>query len=161
MPMSEESNPGTARMQLFLVLGAVQTLQTWILANSGSVQNLVDEMIYKKVSYQPPIRDPGDCQVIGEPFELKGCTVLPITLGTTLLWHVFGVVPNMPLEVLIGADVWTNHQCSLLYLNNNQNRLTFGNKNCNKCDLFRTNAEFGASAELKFVDWNPKRCRNR
>ena len=56
MPMSEKSTPGTARMQLFFVLGAVQTLPTWILADSGSVRNLV-EMVYKKLPYQLPIRD--------------------------------------------------------------------------------------------------------
>ena len=35
MPMNEESTPGTARMQLFFVLKAVQTLPTWILADSS------------------------------------------------------------------------------------------------------------------------------
>ena len=164
MPMSEESTPGTARMQLFIVLGAVQTLPTWILANSGSVRNLVDELVYKMLPYQPQIRDPGDCRVIGgngKPLDLKGFTVLPVTLGTTLLWHEFGDVPNLPLEVLIGADVLTNHHCSVLYLKDNQKRLTFGNENCKECDRFRTNQEVRASAQLKFVDRNPKRRRNR
>ena len=90
-------------------------------------------MVYKKLPYQPPIKDPGDCRVIGgngEPLDLKGFTVLPVTLGTTLLWHEFGVVPNLPLEALIGADVLTNQQCSLLYLKDNQKRLKFGNENC-------------------------------
>ena len=45
MPMSEELTLGTAGMQLFFVLGAVQTLPTWILANSGLGRNLVDEII--------------------------------------------------------------------------------------------------------------------
>ena len=40
--MSEESTPGTPRMQLFFVLGEVQKLPTWIVADSGSVRNLVD-----------------------------------------------------------------------------------------------------------------------
>ena len=164
MPMSEKSTPGSARMQLFFVLGAVQTLPTWILADSGSVQNLVDETVYKKLPYQPPIRDLGDCRVIGgngEPLNLKGFTVLPVTLGTKLLWHEFGVVPNLMLEVLIYADVLMNHQCSLLYLKDNQKRLMFGNENCKECERFQTNPEFGASAGLKFVDRNPKRRRNR
>ena len=37
----------------------------------------------------------------------------------------------------------------------------FGNENCTECNRFRTNPVFGASAQLKFVDRNPKRCRNR
>ena len=92
---------------------------------------------------------------------MKKFTVLPVTLGTKLLWHEFGVVPNLPLEVLIGADVLTNQQCSLLYLKDNQKRLMFGNVNCTECERFRTNPEVGASAQLKFVDRNPKRRRNR
>ena len=86
--MSEESTPKSARMQLFFVLGAVQTLQTWILADSYSVRNLVDETLYKKLPYQPLSRDPGDCRVIGgngEPLDLKGFTVLSVTNGTILL----------------------------------------------------------------------------
>ena len=92
MPMRKESTSGSARMQLFFVLGAVQTLPILILADSGSVQNLVDETVYKKLPYQPPISDPGDCRVIGgngEPLDLKGFTILPVNLGTTLLWHEF------------------------------------------------------------------------
>ena len=51
MPMSEESIPGAPRMQLFFLLGAVQNLPNWILADSGSVRNLISEAIYKKLLY--------------------------------------------------------------------------------------------------------------
>ena len=162
--MSEESTLGIARIQLFFVLGAVKTFPTWSLADSGSVQNLVDEMVYKKLPYQPQISNPGDCRDIGgngEPLYLKGFTVLPVTLGKTLLWHEFGVVLNLPLEVLIGADVLLNHQCSLLYLKDNQKNLMFVNENCTECDRFRKNPEVRASAQRKFFDQNPKRRRNR
>ena len=84
----EESTPGTPRIQLFFVLGAVQTLPTWILAYSGSVQNLVDEAVYRNLLYQPPIQNPRGCQVIGgnnKPLDLKTFAVFPITLGTILL----------------------------------------------------------------------------
>ena len=39
-----------------------------------------------------------------------------MSIGSTLLWHEFGVVPDLPLEVLIGADVLAAYQCSLLHL---------------------------------------------
>ena len=87
------------------------------------MRNLISETIYKKLQYQPPIRDQGEGRVIcgnGEPLDLKGFTVLPVTLGNTLLWHEFGVVPYLPLEMLIGADVLSSYQCSLLYSKNNQ-----------------------------------------
>ena len=76
------------------------------------VENHVDEMVYQKLPYHPPIMEPGDCWVIGgngKFLDQNGFTVLSITLGTTLLWHEYGVVPNILLEVLIGADVLTNY----------------------------------------------------
>ena len=63
--MNQESTPGTRRMQLFFVLGAVQTLPVWILADSGSVRNLIDEAVYDRLPFKPPICDPGDVQAIG------------------------------------------------------------------------------------------------
>ena len=63
--MGEESSPGSARMQLVFVLGAVQTLPVWILADSGSVRNLNDEAVYLRLPLRSPIQDPGDIRVIG------------------------------------------------------------------------------------------------
>ena len=106
-------------MQLFFVLAAVQTRPVWILADSGSVRNLIDESTFNKLPFQPRLREPGDVKVIagnGEALDLRGFVVLPVSLGNTLLWHEFGVVPELPLEVLIGADVLAAHRCSLLYL---------------------------------------------
>ena len=162
--MSDESTPGTVRMKLFFVLCAVQTLPVWVLVDFGSVRNLVNEALFRKLPFQPPIRDPGDVQVIGgngEPLELRGFTVLPVALGAALLWHEFGVVPELPLEVLIGADILAAQQCSLFYLKNNQKRMKFGVPSCRRCDQFRTNPEVGTSAQLKFVNRNAGQRRNR
>ena len=158
--VDEEAAQGTDRMALFFLRGAVQSLPTWILVDSGSVRNLIDEAVYKKLPYQPPIREPGDCRVIGgngEPLKLKGFAVLPVTLDDTLLWHEFGVVPNLPIEVLIGADILATHRCSLLYLKDDTKRLTFCNKTCTSCVRFRKDPEVGASAQLRFVEKNTNR----
>ena len=162
--MCEESTPGTARIQLFFVHGTVQTFLTWILEDSGSARNLIDDAVYKKLLYQPPIRYLGACRVIGgngDALDLRDFAVLFVTLGTTLLWHEFGVVPNHPIKVLIGADVLSKNQCSLLNLKNNQQTLLFGNENGTECEMFWKNPEVGASAQLRFVDQNPMRRRNR
>ena len=164
LPVSEASTPGSPRMALFFIFGAVQTLPTWILADSGSVRNLIAEAVFNKLPYQPLIREPGDCRVIGgngEALELRGFAVLPVTLGANLLWHEFGVVPNLPLEVLVGADVLAPHQCSLLYLKSGTKQLLFEKEQCATCDRFKTNPEVGATAQLKFVDRQPKHRRNR
>ena len=52
--MSEESTPGTPRMQLFFVLGAVQSLPVWILADSGSVRNLDRRVAVQTVAVPTP-----------------------------------------------------------------------------------------------------------
>ena len=86
--MSEESTPGTPQMQLFFVLGAVQTLPVWILADSGSVRNLIDEAVFNRFPFKPLIKDPGDVRVIGnngEALDLKGFAVLPVSLGSNLI----------------------------------------------------------------------------
>ena len=59
--MSKESTPGTPRMQLFFVLGAVHTLPVWILEDSGSVSNLIDESVYRRLPYQPRYATPKMC----------------------------------------------------------------------------------------------------
>ncbi len=92
---------------------------------------------------------------------MKGFAVLPVTLGASILWHEFGVVPDLPLEVLIGADVLAPHQCSLLYLKNNQKRLQFGLNTCSGCIRHQSDPNVGTSAQSKFVSRNPNRRRNR
>ena len=90
--MSEKFTPIAPQMQLFFVLGAVQTLPTCILADSGSVQNFISKAIYKKLPYKPTIRKPEESRIvggIGEPLDLKGFTVLRVTLGSTLLLDEF------------------------------------------------------------------------
>ena len=97
----------------------------------------------------------------GEALELKGFSVLPVSFGTTLLWHEFGVVPNLPLEVLIGADVLAAHQCSLLFLKNNRKRLLFGNPACVSCVRHRGDPQVGTSTQMIFVDRTIRKRRNR
>ena len=120
--MSPELTPGTSRLQLFFLLGAVQTLPVWILADSGSVRNLIDESVNNRRPFKPPIRDHGNVSVIGcnhEALDLKGFAVLSVALGSNLIWHEFGVVPNLSLQVLVGADLLVPHLCSKQYLKNN------------------------------------------
>ncbi len=162
--MSPESTPGTPLMQLFFILGAVQTLPAWILADSGSVRNLIDESVYNRLPFKPPIRDPGDVRVIGgnsEAFDLKGFAVLPVALGSNIIWHEFGVVPNLPLEVLVDADVLAPYLCSLLYLKNNKKRLQFGILVCPRCRQYRTDPEIGSQKQLRFIDRSLKHKHNR
>ena len=51
----KESTPVTPLMQLFFVLGALQTLPVWIRADSGSVGNLIDESVFNSLPFKYPI----------------------------------------------------------------------------------------------------------
>ena len=164
LAMSEEFTTGTPRMQFFFVLGAVEKLPVRIIADSGSVRNLIDESVFNRLLFKPPIKDPGDVRVIGgngDALDPKGFAVLPVSLGLNLIWHEFGVVSNLPLEVLVGADVLAPHLCSLLYLKHNKKRLQFGVQVCPRCAQHRTDPEVGQGRQLKFVDLRLKRKRNR
>ena len=97
------------------------------------MRNVIDESVSNRLPFKPPIKDPRDVRVIGgsgEALDLKGFAMLPDSLSSNLIWHEFGVVPYLPLEVLVGADVLASHLCSLLYLKNNKKRLQFGVQVC-------------------------------
>ena len=103
-----------ARPKLFFVLGSIQTTPIWILADSGSARNLIAESTFNKLPFQPPLTTKTDVHVIGgsgEELRIRGWTIIPVAFGAVLLWHEFSVVPNLPLEALIGGDVLAPHQC--------------------------------------------------
>ena len=97
----------------------------------------------------------------GDAHDLKGFVVLPVALGSTLIWHEFGVVPNLPLKVLLGADVLAPHLCSLLYFKNNKKRLQFGIQGCLRCLQYCSDTEVGSQKQLRLVDRSLKHKRNR
>ena len=68
---------------------------------------------------------------------------------------------NLPLEVLIGANVLAPHLCSLHYFPNNKKRLTFGVQVCVTCSRYRNELEVGATTQMRFVDRTLRRRRNR
>ena len=133
-----------ARMKLFFVLGALQTTSFWILADSGSARNLMSEATFNKLPYRPPIVQKEGVHVVSgsnKEMSIQGWAVIPMTFGPVILWHEFGIVPELPLEVLIGGDILAAHQCSLQYLKNRRKRLQFGTHDCTVCTLNKENRD--------------------
>ena len=156
--------PNTSRMRLFFVESMVQSTPMWILADSGSSRNLINEQTFNRLPFQPTLRSPGDVRVIGgsgEALHLKGFAVLPVSFGSTLVWHEFGVVKDLPLEALIGGDVFIPHFCTLQYLKNGRKRLEFGLQTCSECEHNRSDPESGSAVQLRYVDRELRRKRNR
>lgn len=123
-------------MHLFFVLIEVQTLPVWILAEFNSVRNQIDKAVYKRLHYQTLIRDRKDVNVIGgngDTLDVKGVTVLLVSLGSNRIWHEFGVVSKVSFKVFIKADVVALPLCWLDYLKNKKKRLHFGFQVCPSC----------------------------
>jgi len=162
MPVITPQSP--ARMRLFFVEGMIQTVPIWILADSGSTRNLISEATFNRLPFVPPMREPGDVRVVGgngDELILRGFAVLPVAVGSVLLWHEFGVVPSLPLEVLIGGDVFIPHRCILHYLQNGKRQLEFGVKECEECVRLKGNVQCGAAVQMRFVDRHLRNKRNR
>ena len=90
------------------------------------VPTLIDEAVYNRLSYKHSIRDPKDVRMngkYGEALDYKDFAVLPAAVGSTLVWHDFGVMPNFPLEVFLGADMLAPHLCTILYFTHNKMQL--------------------------------------
>ena len=160
---SLESTPGNLRTMLFFVQGIIQNQTHWVLADSGSVRNLIDYDVFRSLPYKPQLiqRDIQEFGGNGGPLYIRGFAVIPLMIGDTLIWHEFAVVHQLPLEVLIGADILQPHLCSLLYLKNKQKDLRFGLQNCFECNYNRALPVDGAVAQLRYVDLALHDSRNR
>lgn len=124
-----EPTQAITRMRLFFVIGVVQALPMWILADSGSARNLISREAFNDFAFQPPLRLVRDVKVVGrsgEFLDLKGFAVIPITIMRTVIWHEFGVMKRLPLAALIGGDILAPHQFSLNYVVCERKRLRLG-----------------------------------
>ena len=160
---SLESTPGNPRTMLFFLQRYIQNQTHWVLADSGSVRNLIDFDVCRFLPYQPQLIQ-CDIQVFGGnggPLDISGIAVLPLMIGDTLIWHEFAVVRQHSLEVLIGADILQPHLCSLLYLKNKQKDLRFGLQNCFECNYNRALPFDNAAAQFRYVDRALHDSRNR
>lgn len=96
--------------------------------------------------------------VIGGKFEaldFKRFSVLPVFLGTNLMWHKFGVVQNLHLKVLIRADIFAPHLCSVYYLKDNKKRLELKDTVHASCNRFCNDPNVNFASQLRFVDRVP------
>ena len=97
----------------------------------------------------------------GKALDLKKFVVLPVSLGTNIMWHEFGVVPNLPLEQLIGANIFALHLCFLDYLKDSNTRLQFEVSVCASCNRIRINSVVSYAVQLRFINRVLQRKRNK
>ena len=160
---SLELTEGNPRTMLFFVQGIIENQTHWVLADSGSVRNLIDHDVFRSLPYQPQLIQ-RNIQVFGgndSPLDIRGFAVLQLMIGYTLIWHEIAVVRQVPLEVLIGSDILQPHLCTLLYLKNKEKDIRFGLQNCFECNYNRALPFDGAAAQLRYVDRALNDSRNQ
>ena len=157
------SSPGNARTALSFFAGNIQNQTYWILVDSGSVRNLIDDRVFDSLPFQPPLRQ-RDVQIFGGnggALSIRGFAVLPVVICGVILWHEFAVVHELPLRAIIGADILQPHLASLSYLNGEQKRLELGVGECAICKEKKTLMTEGYAAQIRYVERNVKELRNR
>ena len=69
-------------------------------------------------------------------------------------------MPNLPIDVLVGADVLTSHLLQSVPKEQSK-RLQFGIQVFIRCAQYRGDPEVGSQKQLRFVDRSVKRNRTR
>lgn len=78
-------------------------MSVWIFADFSSARNLISEKYFSGLLFEPPIRPIGDVQVVGGSGNLlRGFAILPTTIGTVVHWHKYGIVRELPIDLIIG-----------------------------------------------------------
>lgn len=96
----------------------------------------------------------GDVQVVGgngRTLDLRGFVMLPTAISTVTYSHEYGIVRELPIDVIIGSDVLIPHQCTLQYTLNEQKKLELNHRDCSICAINRPDPESGTKAQLKFT----------
>lgn len=74
--------------------------------------------MFDRLTYKRKLCPTGDVRVIGgnkDYLVIDGLVILHVSIGTVVFWHEFGVCLMLPNDFIIGEEVLSSHQCSLLY----------------------------------------------
>ena len=88
---------------------------------------------------------------------------LKIQLAGKLLYHSFGIVPDLPVDLIVGGDVMKPHACSLKYHPTGRNEFLMGEEKCESCTFFHSEMERRHDEQLthqfKKLRSSPAICR--
>lgn len=73
---------------------------------------LISENLFWKLPFLPSVRSIGEVQVVcgnGRMLGFRGFVILLTTIGTTVLLHENSIVPEFPIDVIIGGDILIPH----------------------------------------------------
>ena len=159
---------GVVRDDMFFVNVQFQNRWTWSMMDTGASKNLVSSNFFAQLFHQPELRPPGSTRIIagnGASLDLRGWTTLVVAIGGHWIFHEFGVVGDMPLDAVCGAELMKSHGVVLKYMPDGPNVFELGSASCGQCEERRALLLRDGSPQLRFMEPIPKfgrlRPRNR
>ena len=78
----------------------------WALIDTGASRNLISQRDYEALPQRPTLRPPGSVMFVAgnnQEIPLLGWITLRFTINTRSAYHEFGVVKDLPIDMLIGG----------------------------------------------------------
>ena len=99
----------------------------------------------------------------GAALDLQGWTTFVVAIDGHWLFHEFGVVGDMPLDAVVGAEIMKSHAFQLRYLPDGPNVIELSNPSFALCEAGRETLLKAQSPQLKLINPIPKfgRLRSR
>ena len=122
---------------MFFVNVQFQNRWTWSMMDTGASQNLMSLKFFEQLFHQPVLRPPGPIRIVagnGASLDLKGWATLMTSIGGNWLFHEFGIVGDMPLDAVCGAELMKPHVSVLKYAPEGTNVFELGNPTCALCE---------------------------
>ena len=121
---------------LFWLPVGLQDRIVWAPIDTGASRNLISQRDYEGLPLRPTLRPPGSLMVVAgnnQEIPLLGWITLRFTINTRSAYHEFGIVKDLPIDMLIGGEFLRSHECQIIY--KASGRDVFGIKDgcCEKC----------------------------
>ena len=132
--------------------------------DTGASRNLMSSEFFAQLFHQPELRPPGAMRIIagnGASLDLRGWTTLVVAIGGHWIFHEFGIVGDMPIDAVCGAELMKSHAVVLKYVPEGPNVFELGNASCAQCEEGRAILLRDSSPQLRFMDPIPKFGRMR
>ena len=103
---------------LFWLPVGVQERTVWALIDTGASRNLISQREYEAIPQPPTLHPPGKMMVVAgnnQEIPVLGWITLRFTINTRSAYHDFGLVKNLPIDILIGDEFLRQHECQIMY----------------------------------------------
>ena len=102
---------------LFCVPVGLQARTVWALIDTGASRNLISQRDYEALPQRPTLRPPGSLMVVAgnnQEIPILGWISLRFIINRRSAYHGFGVVKDLPIDMLIREEFLPPHECQII-----------------------------------------------